>query len=900
MPPQAEVDPNSPVPLLTLGLAVLMAIRTLLDYVRERDPMRLETALFFLVAAVGLRVFVELEPRRLQTVGYMLFATTPLLLLRLVQYFRHVSRWVQVLAGAGLVGTWAIFLTTPPRTPPAHLLLVLYLVVYFVVLQAYVAQAFVRGAFTSGGVTRRRLVSAAAGTLVVAAAALAEGLRVVIVGLTVTPVAWTELLYVLLALAGVCYYAAFATPGWLRRSWQLEELYKFLRLGQGRAIGERARETIDSLCSAAVAAAGGLVAVSAFWDEAAQQLFLRSPPGCSGVWERVVPGDGVLGRAWRERKPVVARTLVELSPPEAQVASSIGARGLLAVPIATQERAFGLLVLFYAQRPLFPADDAAMLTLLAEQSALALANAELFGEQRQLNEQLRRANTDLEHASRHKSEFLASMSHELRTPLNAIIGFSEVLVEGMFGELNAKQAEYLADVLDSGRHLLSLINDVMDLSKVEAGRMELELGPCALADIVDNGLTMVRERASRHRIALHSVVDVDVGEIEADARKVKQVLFNLLSNAVKFTPDGGRVEVVAHINDGKVQVAVRDSGIGIAPEDHERIFEEFQQARANSSTAQEGSGLGLALAKRFVELHGGRIWLESQVGVGSTFTFTLPLRRPAVAPETVGREQSAAPEPALGRGRGSSVLVIEDDPHALGLLQMYLQDEGFSVAVAHDGQEGLALARRLQPAAITLDVLLPGVDGWDFLAQARADPVLASIPIIVVSIVDERGKGFALGATDYLVKPAKRDELLATLHRCCRSPKSLPTAATILAIDDDPQALELIAAILEPEGYTVLKATDGRGGLELARRARPALVILDLLMPEVDGFEVLDELRREPTTAGTPIVVLTSRTMSAADKARLNGRISHLAHKAELRREAFLALVRELCQPVMA
>jgi signal transduction histidine kinase/DNA-binding response OmpR family regulator len=895
MPSQVEVDPNSPIPLITVALAVLVAIRTLVDYVRERDPMRLETALFFLVAAVGLRLFLELEPPRLQTVGYMLFAATPLLLLRLVQYFRHVPRWLQALAGAGLLGTWVIFLMTQPRTPPAHLLLGVYLVAYFVLLQAYVAQAFVRGAFASGGVTRRRLVSAAAGTLLVGSAVVAEGLRIVIVGMTVTPVAWTELLYVILVLAGVCYYAAFATPGWLRWSWQLEELHRFLRQGQGRSIDDRARETIDSLCTAAVAAAGGLIAVSALWDEGAQQFILGSALHSSGLPGRVAAGDGLLGRAWRERKAVVARTLVELSPAEERLASAICARGLLAVPIATQERAFGLLVLFYAQRPVFPADDAAVLTLLADQSALALANAELLGEQRQLNEQLRRANTDLERASRHKSEFLASMSHELRTPLNAIIGFSEVLVEGMFGELNAKQAEYLADVLESGRHLLSLINDVMDLSKVEAGRMELELGPCAMAEIVDNGLTMVRERASRHRIALHSVVEADVGEIEADARKVKQVLFNLLSNAVKFTPDGGRVEVVAHIEDGEVQVAVRDSGIGIAPEDHERIFEEFQQARASSSTAQEGSGLGLALAKRFVELHGGRIWLESRVGVGSTFTFTLPLRRPAVATETVAREQPAAPEPALGRGGGSSVLVIEDDPHALGLLQMYLQDEGFSVAVAHDGQQGLALARRLQPAAITLDVLLPGVDGWDFLVQARADPDLASIPIIVVSIVDERGKGFALGATDYLVKPAKREELLATLHRCCRSPKSLPTAATILAIDDDPMALELIAAILEPEGYTVLKATDGREGLELARRAQPALVILDLLMPDVDGFEVLDGLRGEPTTAGVPIVILTSRTMSAAEKARLNGRITHLAHKAEFRREAFLALVRELC-----
>jgi signal transduction histidine kinase len=232
----------------------------------------------------------------------------------------------------------------------------------------------------------------------------------------------------------------------------------------------------------------------------------------------------------------------------------------------------------------------------------------------------------LAEVSRHKSEFLANTSHELRTPLNAIIGFSEVLIEKMFGDLNDKQEEYLNDILMSGQHLLSLINDILDLSKVEAGQMELEVGEFSVREALENGLTMLKERASRHGIALGLEVDPDLGVIEADERKVKQVVFNLLSNAVKFTPDGGRVEVTAHQLDHEIQIAVRDTGIGISPEDQERIFEEFRQVGEGSARA-EGTGLGLALTRKLVELHGGRIWVESAVGSGSTFTFALPLGR---------------------------------------------------------------------------------------------------------------------------------------------------------------------------------------------------------------------------------------------------------------------------------
>ena len=374
----------------------------------------------------------------------------------------------------------------------------------------------------------------------------------------------------------------------------------------------------------------------------------------------------------------------------------------------------------------------------------------------------------LEVASRHKSEFLANMSHELRTPLNAVIGFSEVLLEKMFGDLNEKQEEYLQDILTSGQHLLSLINDILDLSKVEAGRMELELDAFSLAETLENGLTMIRERASRHGIALSLDLDPDIGLVEADERKVKQVVFNLLSNAVKFTPDGGQVKVLARLAGEEVQVAVQDTGIGVAAADQEHIFEEFRQVGQEAAAKSEGTGLGLTLSRKFVELHGGRIWVESRVGAGSTFTFSLPVRRPVEAEEVTTPEQ---PEPAPVPSADDSgvFLVVEDDQPSLDLLTVYLSGAGFRVAVARDGEEGLELARRLRPVGIALDVVLPRLDGWEFLARAKADPSIAHIPVIIVSILDERRQGLALGAADYLVKPVSRESFLTAVRRCTRS-----------------------------------------------------------------------------------------------------------------------------------
>jgi len=344
------------------------------------------------------------------------------------------------------------------------------------------------------------------------------------------------------------------------------------------------------------------------------------------------------------------------------------------------------------------------------------------------------------------------MSHELRTPLNAVIGFSEVLIDQLFGELNERQLEYLRDIEGSGKHLLQLINDILDLSKVEAGKMELQRASFSVREALEYGIAMMRERATRQGLSLRLDVAAEVDLVDADELRFKQVVINLLSNAVKFTPEGGTVTVDAGVDGRDVVVTVTDTGIGIAPADQQRIFESFQQGR--SVATSEGTGLGLSLCRRIVSLMGGRVWLDSEVGVGSTFGFTVPIGSQTSADDGDSTDGDAAV---------NRVLVIEDDRPSVDLLTAYLESSGFDVSIAHDGAIGLASIRRDRPVAVILDVRLPGMDGWEVLRAIRSDPEMADLPVVVVSVLAERAKGIALGATEYLVKPTSRDDVLAAL-----------------------------------------------------------------------------------------------------------------------------------------
>jgi signal transduction histidine kinase/CheY-like chemotaxis protein len=577
---------------------------------------------------------------------------------------------------------------------------------------------------------------------------------------------------------------------------------------------------------------------------------------------RIRVGETFIGRAAIAGEAAQAEDL-DREPPDLHIEElrRHGWRSLVTVPLRREQEIIGALTVRSKVPGALPKPTVALLETLASQSTVAINNARVFRE-------LEDKTSQLEVASRHKSEFLASMSHELRIPLNE------------------RQEEYVGDIRDSGRHLLELINEILDLSKVEAGRMELELAAVSLPDLLAQGVAMVRERADRHGISVSLEVAADLGSILGDELKLRQVVLNLLSNAVKFTPDRGSVVVTAELVDGNAKVSVRDTGIGIAESERERIFEAFQRGGREARSNTEGTGLGLTLSRQIIELHGGRLWMESELGVGSTFTFAIPVG----IPSPLGADlplKATTPVPD-GRSSAGGVLVVEDDRRSADLMRVYLDGAGYTVSITGDGLEALELVRRLRPRAVILDILLPGLSGWDLLTRLKADPATAAIPVVIASMLDERGAGFALGASEYLVKPIDREALLEALGRCVAPPKSM---RTVVVIDDDPLDLELVEAVLAPVGWSVLRASGGEEGVELVRCERPSVVLLDLLMPDVNGFEVIERLRADPSVADVPIVVLTSKEITPADHERLAGRISFLAQKGTFKPAELVDLV---------
>jgi signal transduction histidine kinase/DNA-binding response OmpR family regulator len=588
---------------------------------------------------------------------------------------------------------------------------------------------------------------------------------------------------------------------------------------------------------------------------------------------RIDVDSTLVGRAATEGRPRQVPDLRDAPmDPHLRVLRDAGWRSLITVPMLHEGRVVGALVVRRKTPGGFSDETCELLQTFASQSAMALLNARLFRE-------LERKSTELEAVSQHKSEFLASMSHELRTPLNAVIGFSEVLLERMFGELNDRQEEYLRDIRDSGRHLLDLLNDILDLSKVEAGRMRLERSAFSVSDVLKSCLSQVRARAEKKGVVLRHDIAADVGFVETDELRFKQVVLNLLSNAVKFTPAGGTVTIRVTTDETALAVSVVDTGIGIGAEDRDRIFESFQQG-GRGPAQQEGTGLGLTLSKRIVELFGGEMWLDSEVGVGSTFGFTVP-----IGTRSAGAAGGIDSDDSNGR---PLVVVIEDDRRSLGLLTLYLESAGLRVLGVGDAAAGLEAVRRELPAAVVLDIRLPDLDGWEVLGALKGDTSTVAVPVVIVSIMDERGRGFALGADEYLVKPVSRDDVLSALARV----QALPERGTLLAIDDDPHAVELVKAVLQPAGWTVLSATDGAEGIANARSLRPSAILLDLLMPGIDGFAVVDALRAAPETSDIPIVVLTAKALSSEERDRLRGRISYVAQKADFNPAQLVDLVR--------
>ena len=638
-------------------------------------------------------------------------------------------------------------------------------------------------------------------------------------------------------------YVSFAPPAWLRRQWRSNEEEGLRLLIEDLLVlnGNRAdlfNRALD--CATRLVGASAVVAVQ--------------PDGTPVTSRGLEPAAlAALGPSLRTRQ--VGRGTVVGGSSE---------RATLTVPLQIADGEADRLVLIAG--PFTPAFGGEEISR-ADQFVTAIATA---FDRSNLIDRLEATNTQLLAANQHKSVFLANMSHELRTPLNAILGFSELLSDDTKGHYDAAtQHRFLDQIHTSGKHLLGLINDILDLSKVEAGQMDLRVEDVMVDESVMLVLGTVEPLARTKNIVLEN--DPAPGlQLIADPAKLKQMLLNLVSNAIKFTPNGGRVTIHARQVDSWIEIAITDTGIGIAKSDLGRLFTEFQQLDAGPGREQEGTGLGLALTKRFAELHGGHVIVDSAPGKGSTFI----LQMPTVAKKAV---KQPAPEPHLVGSSDPSkplVLLVEDNPEAAEILARHLESGGFRLTIARTGIEALAMARELKPVAITLDILLPEIDGWEVLTQLKADEVTRDIPVLIVTVVDNPALGRALGALDYFVKPVDRSALLSRLDQYTFTTKVKHGDIRVLVVDDEPANVEALVALLEPAGFKVLTARGGKEGIDMARHNRPDLILLDLLMPEVTGFNVVEALRADEATRAIPIMVLTAKELNAEDKRALNGYVA--------------------------
>jgi signal transduction histidine kinase/DNA-binding response OmpR family regulator len=584
---------------------------------------------------------------------------------------------------------------------------------------------------------------------------------------------------------------------------------------------------------------------------------------------RIVLGDGPVGLSALKHAPVQITDIESSSYRLRQLWLQDGIRAVIAVPLLREEHVTGALVIRRKQAGEFSPSVVKLLQKLASQSVLAIENARLFKESQAKSEQLAEA-------SKLKSQFLANMSHELRTPLNAIIGLTEMLHEDAQDLKRPEELEPLERVLRAAHHLLELINDILDLSKIEAGRMDIHVETFAIAPLVDEVVGTIAPVAAKNGNEIVVLCPRDIGEMHADQTRIRQALLNLVSNASKFTEHGKvTVAVTRTSNQGvdEITMAVSDTGIGLSPEQMSRLFQEFVQADASTTRKYGGTGLGLAISRRFCQMMGGDIAVQSQLGQGSTFTIRLPAWIEAAQSAPLPRRVRPDRQP-VQPVRGSVILVIDDDETVREVLARYLEREGFQVRTAGGGRDGLELARTIHPAAITLDINMPDLDGWTVLAAIKGDPRLADIPVILVTIEDNRSRGYSLGATEYMTKPVDR-ERLATLLRQISS----PVARRVLLVDDDEIMREGVRRALEQDQWEVAEAGNGRTALEQLVAANFDVILLDLMMPEMDGFEFLVKMRQRPEWQDIPVLVLTAKDLSAEEHRLLNGYAERVMQK---------------------
>jgi len=505
-----------------------------------------------------------------------------------------------------------------------------------------------------------------------------------------------------------------------------------------------------------------------------------------------------------------------------------------------------------------------------------------------------RSKNAAESANRAKSSFLANMSHELRTPLNAIIGYSEMLSEEAEGDGLEEMATDLKKIYGAGKHLLALINDVLDLSKIEAGKIEFFAEEFELKDLILEIQATVLTLVQKNRNRLEIVGLDQAGAMHSDVTRTRQILFNLISNACKFTEDGVITLAVRPLERGGtdgIEMAVSDTGIGMTPDQAAKVFDAFTQADASTTRKYGGTGLGLPISRKFSQMMGGSLGVRSAPGEGTTFTLWLPRTLPTAQRKAEAAAKTAAPPEAAALTRKpNTVLVIDDDPTVHDLLTHHLNKGGFEVVAASGGKEGLALARQLRPTAITLDVLMPEMDGWAVLRELKSDPELADIPVVMASIIDETDTGLLLGASDYLVKPVSRERLLGVMSKY----RVRGAAGRVLVVEDDPVNQDYLIRLVQEEGWEGIRAENGKVAVERLDHGVPDLILLDLMMPVMDGFQFLDVLRSRHDGRSVPVIVVTAKDLTPDEEARLNGDVLKILRKSTCTAEDLLSRISAL------
>ncbi|MDD8017349.1 MAG: response regulator [Bacteroidota bacterium] len=568
----------------------------------------------------------------------------------------------------------------------------------------------------------------------------------------------------------------------------------------------------------------------------------------------------------------VSRSVLFAFAPEQVITSKIVT--LLALPLRIENERLGVLEILLNQGKNLAEHEASFLALVASEVAVGISRRGLIDELRVKNVDLEIQRTQTQEAHDKLKRFLAFFSHELRAPLNSIIGFADLISEEM-GEISKEKLdEYNSAIKSSGTHLLHLINDILDLSKIEAGKMELHFTPVSIRNTFDSIKQTVTPSIEAKKITLEISIADELDDLITDGVRLKQILLNLVSNAVKFSHAEGKVIIAATRSQTDVEFSVQDFGVGIKQEDISSLFQPFQQTKEGARKI-EGTGLGLSITKKLVELQGGSLHVVSDYGKGSIFIARLPLMvQIENEAEKIVKRISETVDPAQTR----RVLIVEDKPHARTLLHTYLTEAGYITEIAANGVEALEKAKLWKPDVITLDILLPVKDGWQVLRELKDHPLCKDIPVIIISMVDERNVGFGLGAVEYFVKPVQKNDLLAAIKKVDSA--HARKSAKILVIDDDTSVTELIQVILESEGCTVLKAHNGKVGLELAEKEKPDLIILDLVMPELSGFSVAYQLKHNAATYTIPVMIMTSMEIDDETRQQLEGFVVSLMKKS--------------------